>query len=76
MIVSVGIVDFHVFKKPFDVLVEEAFNFSVVELRINKEGADVRLHDIRESLKTKISNQRRANKASLDTFGAVFVKVQ
>lgn len=50
MIVSEGIINFHVFKKPSDVLVEEALNFSVIELRINKEGADVRLYDIRESL--------------------------
>lgn len=46
MVVGVGIIDVHVFEKPFDVLVEEAFNLSVVKFRINKEGTDIRLHDI------------------------------
>lgn len=41
MVVGISIVDAHVFEKPFDMLVEEALNFSVIKFRINKEGAYV-----------------------------------
>ena len=58
MIVGVSIINRHIFKKPLDVLVEEALNFSVLEFRVNKEGTDVRLHNIRKSLKTFISAKR------------------
>ena len=58
MIVGVCIVNCHVFKKPLDVLVEEALNLSVLELRINEEGTNVRLHNIRKSLKTSISAKK------------------
>lgn len=36
MVVGIGIVDVHVFEKPLDVLVEEALDLPVIELRINK----------------------------------------
>ena len=58
MIVGVGIIDFHVLEEPLDVLIEEALNFSIIEFRINKEGTNVRLHDIRESLRTSVSDKR------------------
>ncbi len=51
MIVGKGVIDIHILEKPSDVLAKEALNLSIVEFRVNKNGADVRLHNIRESLK-------------------------
>lgn len=65
MIISVGIVNVHVFKKPLDVLVEEALHFSVTELRINKEGTNVRLHDIRKGLKVNLRDKKLIREVEL-----------
>lgn len=46
MIVGKGVVDGHVFEEPSDVGVEEALNFSVVELGVDKNGADVGLDHV------------------------------
>ena len=51
MVVGKGVIDSHVLKEPSDVLVEEALDFSIIEFRINEEGANIRLHDIRQSLR-------------------------
>lgn len=66
MIVGVSIIDVHVFKKPFDVLIKEALNLSVIELGINKEGTNVRLHDIRKSLKIIISDKRLTREVNVE----------
>ena len=50
MVVGKSIIDVHVLEEPFYVLVKESLDFVVVELRVNKEGADVGLHNVRESL--------------------------
>ena len=50
MIVGKSVIDIDVLEEPFYVIVEESLNFAVVELRVNKEGADIGLHNIRESL--------------------------
>ena len=50
MVVGKGVIDVHVLEEPFYMLVKESFDFTVVELRVNKKGADVGLHDVRESL--------------------------
>ena len=52
MVIGVSIIDIHVLEEPFDVLVEEALDLSIIEFGINEEGTDVRFHDIRESLRT------------------------
>lgn len=50
MVVGKSVIDTHVLEEPFYVLVEESLDFAVVELRVNKEGTNVGLHDVRESL--------------------------
>ena len=50
MIVGKSVIDIHVFEEPFYMLVKEAFDFAVVELRVNEESADVGLHNVRKSL--------------------------
>ena len=50
MVVGKSVIDVHVLEEPFYVLVKESFDFAVVELRVNKESADVGLHNVRESL--------------------------
>ena len=50
MIIGKGVIDIHILEKPSDVFAKEALNLSIVEFRVNKNGADVRLHNIRESL--------------------------
>ena len=50
MVVGKGVIDAHVLEEPFYVLVEESLDFAVVELRVDKEGTNVGLHDVRESL--------------------------
>ena len=50
MVVGKSVIDVYVLEEPFNVLVEESLDFAVVELRVNKEGTDVGLHNIRESL--------------------------
>ena len=52
MVVGKGVIDIHVLEEPFYVLVKKSLDFVVVELRVNKEGTDVGLHNVRESLKT------------------------
>ena len=52
MVVGKGVIDIHVLEEPFYVLVKESLDFVVVELRVNKEGTNVGLHNVRESLKT------------------------
>ena len=52
MVVGKGVIDIHVLEEPFYVLIKESLDFVVVELRVNKEGTDVGLHNVRESLKT------------------------
>lgn len=64
MIVGISIVDIHVLEEPSYVFVKEALHLSIVERRVNKEGADVRLHNVRESLKNCISNHNMAYKPS------------
>ena len=51
MVVGKSVIGIHVLEEPFNVLVEESLDFAVAELRVNKEGTDVGLHNIRESLK-------------------------
>ena len=46
MVVGKGVVDGHVFEKPADVVVEEALDFSVVELGVDEDGADVGFDDV------------------------------
>ena len=50
MVVGIRVINTHVLEEPFYVLVKESLDFAVVELRVNKEGADVGLHNVRESL--------------------------
>ena len=50
MVVGKSVIDIHVLEEPFNVLVEESLDLAVVELRVNKEGTDVGLHNIRERL--------------------------
>ena len=50
MVVGKSVIDGDVLEEPFDVLVKKSLDFAVVELRVNEEGADVGLHNIRESL--------------------------
>lgn len=56
MIVGISVIYIHVLEKPSNVFVEEALNLSKVEVRVNKEGADVRFHNIRESLESMSGN--------------------
>ena len=58
MVVGKGIIDTHVLEKPSDVLVEKALNFSIFEFGVNKESANIRLDDIRESLETVSATTR------------------
>lgn len=51
MVVGISIVQIHVLEEPSYVLVKEALHLPVVEFRVNKEGANVRLHNVRESLR-------------------------
>ena len=51
VVVGIGVIDVHVLKEPFDVVVEEALNFSIIEFGVNEESANVRLDDIGECLK-------------------------
>ena len=51
MVVGISVIDVHVLEKPSNVVVEEALDLSVVEFRVHKEGANVRLYNIRESLR-------------------------
>ena len=53
VIICVGIINAHVFKEPFDMLIEETLNLSVIELRVDKQGTNVRLHDIGKSLESQ-----------------------
>ena len=77
MVVGVGIINAHVFEEPFDVIIEETLNLSVIEFGVDKQGTNVRLHDIRKSLKSQLLGEKRPiGKSNLGTFGAVFVKVQ
>ena len=46
MVVGIGIVNIHVFEEPLYVFVEEALDLSIIEFRVNKEGANVRLHNV------------------------------
>ena len=50
MIVGESIIDRHVFEEPADVSVEEALDFLVIELRIDKDGANVSFRYVREVL--------------------------
>lgn len=51
MIVSERIIDRHVLEEPTDVLVEEAFNLSIIEFRVHEDGTQVRFYYIRETLR-------------------------
>ena len=55
MVVCEGVVDGHVFEEPADMLVEEAFDFCEVVLRVDEDGADVGFHDVGESLVSRVS---------------------
>ena len=46
MVIGVGIINGRVFKEPFDMIIEETLNLSVIEFGVDKEGTNVRLHDI------------------------------
>lgn len=47
MVIGKGIVDTHVLKEPFDVLLEEPLNFQVIEFRINKHRTNVGFNHVR-----------------------------
>ncbi len=55
MVVREGVVNRHVFEKPSDVLVEEAFDFGEIVFRVDEDGADVGFDDVGESLVSQIS---------------------
>ena len=77
MVIGVGIINAHVFKEPFDMILEETLNLSVIEFGVDKQGTNVRLHDIRKSLKTQLlAKKEPIGRSKLITFGAVLVKVQ
>ena len=77
MVISVGIIDAHVFEEPFDMIIKETLNLSVIEFGVDKQGPNVRLHDVRKSLKSQLlANKEPTRRSKLVTFGAVFVKVQ
>lgn len=46
MIIGKSVVDAHVLEIPFNVPIKEPLNFTVVVLRINKDGTNVGLDDI------------------------------
>lgn len=50
MVVGEGVVDGHVFEEPADVGVEEAFDFFVVELGVDEDGADVSFDYVGQAL--------------------------
>ena len=50
MIVGEGVVDGHVFEEPFDVRVEEALDFVVVEFGVDEDGADIGFDDVGKAL--------------------------
>ena len=77
MVIGVGIINAHVFKEPFDMIIEETLNLSVIEFGVDKQGTNVGLHNIRKSLKSSLlANQEPIGRSQLITLGAVFVKVQ
>ncbi len=51
VVVCKGVVDAHIFEEPSDVHVEEALHFLVIELGVDKEGADVRFDNVRQTLR-------------------------
>lgn len=50
VIVSKGIVDGHVLEEPADVVIEEAFDFGVVELRVDEDGTEISFYNVGEAL--------------------------
>ena len=54
MIIGVGVINAHVFKEPFDMIIEETLNLSVIEFGVDEQGTNVRLHNIRKSLKSQL----------------------
>ena len=54
MIVCESIIDTHIFEKPANVSIEEAFNFLVVELRVDENSTYVRFYDIGKTLRFEL----------------------
>lgn len=46
VVVCEGIVDFHVFKEPLDMLLKEALHLSKVELRVHKDRTNICLDNV------------------------------
>jgi hypothetical protein len=47
MIIGKIIIDTHILEEPFDMNIKEAFNFSIVELRVYKNSSYVCLNYVR-----------------------------
>lgn len=74
MVASKRIVDRHVLEEPLYMLVKESLNFCIVEFRINKHGADVRLYDVRQALHQALAEA--STQPTILTLGASLIVVQ
>ena len=50
MIVCIVVVEIHILEKRFHVFVEEALNFTIVEVGVDEQGSNVRLYYVRQTL--------------------------